>query len=98
MWCPPISITFCGQNMCRILIKIWPEYCSIFHGEYSRLARNFAHTSSLGIGLSVHLNQVEAQHNINTLHLRIGRTWHCWVHLCLSVINDDIITASMTVE
>ena len=58
----PISITFCGQNMCRILIKIWPEYCSIFHGEYSRLARNFAHTSSLGIGLSVHLNRVEALH------------------------------------
>ena len=42
-----ISVTFCGQNMCRILIKICAEYCSIFHEEYSRAAGYFANTSFL---------------------------------------------------
>ena len=42
-----ISLTFCDQNMCRILIKICAEYCSIFHGEYSRAAGYFANTSFL---------------------------------------------------
>ena len=42
-----ISLTFCGQNLCRILIKICAEYCSIFHGEYSRAAGYFANTSFL---------------------------------------------------
>ena len=62
-----ISRTFCGQNMCRILIKICAEYCSIFHEEYSRAAGNFANTSALRIGRlspSVHQPCASTRHRL----------------------------------
>ena len=54
-----ISLTFCGQNLCRILIKICAEYCSIFHGKILPRERIFRQH------ILLHLHFVSAPRGIN---------------------------------